>query len=82
MDGLPLRLIDLNFWSRTDKEKAIKLAKKKGEELKVKCGELIELGKEKGTPVLESVANEVREKAILVTKEVLNRLEKNEEKSK
>ena len=65
-----------------DKEKAIKLAKKKGEELKVKCGELIELAKEKGTPVLESVANEVREKAILVTKEVLNRLEKNEEKTK
>ncbi len=65
-----------------DKEKIKKIAKEKGEDLKKKCSELVELAKEKGTPVLENVANEVREKAIAVTKEVLNKLENVEEKAK
>ena len=59
-----------------DKEKVLKIAKQKGEELKKKTEELVKLAKEKGTPVLENVANEVREKAIVVVKDVLNRLEK------
>ena len=63
-----------------DKEKVLTIAKKKGEELKVKATELVELAKEKGTPVLEKAANEVREKAILVTKEVLKKLETKESK--
>ena len=58
-----------------DKEKVLKIAKEKGEVLKQKAAELVELAKEKGTPVLESVANEVRGKAIDVTKEVLKKLE-------
>lgn len=58
-----------------DKEKVLKIAKKKGEELKKKSEELLALAKEKGTPVLENVANEVREKAIAVVKEVLEKLE-------
>lgn len=58
-----------------DKEKVLKIAKKKGEELKQKSEELLALAKEKGTPVLEKVANDVREKAILVIKEVLEKLE-------
>lgn len=58
-----------------DKEKVLKIAKKKGEELKEKSEELLALAKEKGTPVLEKVANEVRDKAILVVKEVLEKLE-------
>ena len=37
--------------------------------------ELEDLDKEKGTPVLENAANEVREKAIVVVKEVLEKLE-------
>ena len=53
-----------------DKEKALAIAKDKGEELKVKANELLELAKEKGTPVLEKTAAKVREQAILVTKEV------------
>lgn len=60
-----------------DKEKVLKIAKKKGEELKQKSEELLALAKEKGTPVLEKVANDVREKAILVVKEVLEKLENN-----
>ena len=63
-----------------DKEKVLAIAKKKGEELKEKAGELVELAKEKGTPVLEKAASEVRERAILVTKEVLKKLENKETK--
>lgn len=60
-----------------DKEKVANIAKEKGELLKQKANELVELAKEKGTPVLEGVANDVRVKAIDVTKDVLNKLEKN-----
>ena len=63
-----------------DKEKVLEIAKKKGEELKIKASELVELAKEKGTPVLEKAASEVRERAILVTKEVLKKLENKEAK--
>ena len=73
VDGIKKELEDL------DKEKALKIAKKKGEELKKKSEELVKLAKEKGTPVLENVANEVREKAVVVVKDVLSKLEKNEQ---
>lgn len=63
-----------------DKEKALELAKKKGEELKVKATELVELAKEKGTPLLEKAADDVRQRAILVTKDVLKKLEASESK--
>ena len=63
-----------------DKEKALDLAKKKSEELKVKANELLALAKEKGTPVLEKAVMEVKEQAIKVTKDVLNKLEKEESK--
>lgn len=59
-----------------DKEKVIKSAKKKGEELKEKAAELVELAKEKGTPVLEGVAEDLKEKTISVAKEVIEKLEK------
>lgn len=61
--------------SDLDKEKAIDLAKKKSEDLKKQCEELLKLAKEKGTPILEGVAKDVKEKAIVVTKEVLKKLE-------
>ena len=73
VDSIKKELNDL------DKEKALKIAKKKGEDLKKKSEELVQLAKDKGTPVLENVANEVREKAIVVVKDVLNKLEKNEQ---
>jgi len=59
-----------------DKEKVLKIAKEKSEELKKKTTELLELAKEKGTPVLESAAEDIRKRAIDVTKEVLKKLEK------
>lgn len=63
-----------------DQEKVKKIAKEKADQLKVKTTELVELAKEKGTPVLEGVANDVRMKAIEVTKEVLKKLENDEKK--
>lgn len=60
-----------------DKEKVLEIAKEKSDALKVKTQELIKLAKEKGTPVLEKTANEINNRAILVTKEVLKKLEKN-----
>ena len=61
-----------------DKEKVFAIAKDKGELLKKKAMKLVEIAKEKGTPILEKAANEVRERAILVTKEVLKKLENKE----
>lgn len=59
-----------------DKETVVKVAKKKGEELKTKAGELVDLAKEKGTPVLEGVAEDLKEKTLAVAKEVVEKLEK------
>ena len=64
--------------SELDKEKALKIAKKKAEQIKVKSEELVEYVIEKGTPVLEKSACLVKEKAIAVTKEVLKKLEQEE----
>ena len=65
-----------------DKEKVAKIAKEKGKAIKAKADELVKLAKEKGTPVVEKAANEVREKAIVVVKEVLDRLENPKKKEK
>ena len=59
-----------------DKEKVLKIAKEKSEIVKGKASELVDLAKEKGTPVLRDAANEDREKALVVAKEVVTRLEK------
>jgi len=76
IDEIKLELNEL------DKEKALKIAKKKGNEIKKKCEELKDLAKEKGTPVLENAANEVREKTIEAVKEILDKLEKADKKAK
>lgn len=68
----------MNEISELDKEKVLKIAKKKSEEIKNKCEELVEYVIEKGTPVLEKSATLVKEKAILVTKEILKKLEQEE----
>ena len=58
-----------------DKEKVVKIAKKKAKDIATKAGELVEYAKEKGTPVLESLASSARDKAIDITKDVLKKLE-------
>ncbi|MEG0026407.1 MAG: YtxH domain-containing protein [Bacilli bacterium] len=59
-----------------DQEKVKKIANKKAEEIKIKAEELVEYAVLKGTPILEKTANSIREKAIIVTKEILDKLEK------
>jgi len=65
-----------------DKEKVLKIAKQKGNDLKQRCEELVQLAVDKGTPVLEKAANEVREKTIDAVKEILERLEEADKKAK
>lgn len=62
-----------------DKEKVLKIAKEKSELLKDKSEELFVLAKEKGTPVLQSIAKDVKKSTASVIKEVLKKLETEEE---
>lgn len=63
-----------------DKEKVLKIAKTKAADVKQRCEELVQLAVDKGTPVLQKAASDVREKAIVVVKEVLERLEESDSK--
>lgn len=65
-----------------DKEKALAIAKKKGNQAKKKAEELVELAKEKGTPALISSAEKVLENVIKVSKDALKKLETAEKESK
>ena len=76
LEEIKLELEDL------DGEKVLKIAKKKGNDIKDKCEELVELAKKKGTPILENAANEVREKTIDAVKEILEKLEEADKKAK
>ena len=62
-----------------DKEKVLSIAKQKGEDIKTKCEDLVEYAKEKGTPVIEKTAKDMRSKAIGVVKNVLDKLEAEQE---
>ncbi len=63
-----------------DKEQVLKIAKDKAEVLKNKAEDLLKLAKKKGTPVLEGVASDIKDKTILVTKEIAQRLENSNKK--
>ena len=65
-----------------DKEKVLKIAKKKSEDIKKKCQDLVDLAIEKGTPVLKDAAEEVRDKTIAVMKDIIAKLENTEEPKK
>lgn len=58
-----------------DKEKVMKMAKNKAKDIEKKCKELARYVKDKGEPMLDDAVNAVREKAIEVTKNVLEKLE-------
>lgn len=62
-----------------DKEKVLEIAKKKARQIQEMAEELVKYIVEKGSPVVEKVADSVRDKAIIVTKGVLNKLEKEEQ---
>ena len=61
-----------------DKEKVLNIAKEKSELLKDKSEELLVLAKEKGTPVLQSIAKDVKKSTASVIREVLKKLETEE----
>ena len=63
-----------------DKEKAIDIAKKKVVELQKMSSELVNYAVEKGTPVLQKSADAIREKVIKVSKEAIEKLEKENNK--
>lgn len=69
-----------DYLNDLDKEKVLDLAKEKALVLKDKAEDLVDLAVEKGTPVLQKAAEELRIKAIAVTKDVLKKLEKAEKK--
>ncbi len=64
-----------------DKEKVLKYAKEKAKLVNDKADELMKYVVSKGTPVMENTVATIKEKAAMVTRDVLNRLEK-EEKAK
>ncbi len=68
VEDIKMELVDL------DKEKALDIAKEKGNELKKKAQELVDLAVEKGTPVLKKTANEILENVIKVSKETQKKL--------
>ena len=58
-----------------DKEKVMKIAKQKAKEIEKSAKDLVNYVKDKGEPMLEEAAYAVRQKAISVTKSVLEKLE-------
>ena len=72
VNDIKLALADL------DKEKVLEIAKKKAKQIQNMANELVDYVVEKGTPVVEKAATVVRDKAIVVTKGVLNKLENQE----
>lgn len=61
-----------------DKETALKMAKKKAKEIQGLAEELVTYAIDKGTPVLEKMADSVKENAVKATKEILAKLENDE----
>ncbi len=79
-DNLMEKLEDLKAELKDlDKEKVLEVAKTKATQIKKKAEELMEVAREKGTPVIEKAANDVKEKTAEVLREIINRLEHGEE---
>ena len=58
-----------------DKEKVLAIAKDKAAAIKEKCNDLVAYAKEKGTPVVEKTAKDVKHKTADVVRGVLEKLE-------
>ena len=63
-----------------DKEKAKDLALKEAQKIKEKAEDIYKYAIEKGTPVVEKAADEVRKQSLKVVKEVQKKLDKEEKK--
>lgn len=60
-----------------DQEKVLDIAKKKASDIKDMCSNLVDYTKEKTSPMVSKAADSLRNKAIDVTKDVLDKLENN-----
>ena len=69
VNEIRMELVDL------DKEKVLEIAKEKCNDLKVKTQELVELAKDKGTPVLRDTVKDLLETVIKVSKETIKKLD-------
>ena len=58
-----------------DKERVLEIAKEKATAIKIKADDLVDFAIEKKEKALSKTAEEFREKAILVTKDILAKLE-------
>lgn len=58
-----------------DKEKAKEIALKKAQDIKAKAEDLYKYAIEKGTPIVEKAADEVRKQALKVVKDIQKKLE-------
>lgn len=65
-----------------DKEKAKDLAIDKAKKVEEKAKELALYAKEKGTPVLEEMTENLRKEAVKATKSILKKLEKKDKEAK
>ena len=74
--------VKLALENKIDEIKAELEDLEKGKQIKKKCEDLVNLAIDKGTPILRDAAEEVREKAADVVREVLEKLEKKESKTK
>ena len=71
VNEIRMELVDL------DKEKVLEIAKEKCNDLKIKTQELVELAKDKGTPVLKETAKDLLETVVKVSKETIKKLVNN-----
>lgn len=69
---IKMELEDLN------KEKVLKIAKAKGDEILAKVEQLREYAIEQGTPIIEDATDKLRENAVKAIKGVLKQIEKKE----
>lgn len=82
-DNITEKLTELqNGLKDLNKEKVASYAKEKGEALKQKADELYHLALEKGSPVVEKAAKEVKEATIKVLKNVTAKLEEDNKPKK
>lgn len=58
-----------------DKETILKIAKEKRDNIKEKCQDLVDLAIDKGTPVLQNAAIEVRDSTVNVMRDMIKKLE-------
>jgi gas vesicle protein len=63
-----------------DKEKVKEIAVKKANDIKAKAEQLYKYAIEKGTPVVEKAADDVRRQALKVVKDIQKKLEEKKEK--